>query len=57
MPVAFKRACAMGLEGMVSKRSDSRYISDRTKSWLKTKNRSARRHAVSRSGMRNPRFA
>ncbi|MCB1486484.1 MAG: DNA ligase D [Bauldia sp.] len=29
--------CAMGLEGIVSKRADSRYRSDRGKSWLKSK--------------------
>jgi bifunctional non-homologous end joining protein LigD len=28
-------ACAMGLEGVVSKRRDSRYTSDRTDAWLK----------------------
>jgi DNA ligase D-like protein (predicted ligase) len=30
-------ACAMGLEGIVSKRLDSKYRSGRQKSWLKTK--------------------
>jgi ATP-dependent DNA ligase len=39
--VAFKRACAMGLEGIVSKRRDSQYVSGRTKSWVKTKSASA----------------
>src|SRR5262249_22983006 len=38
---AFERACAMGLEGIVSKRRDSRYVSGRAKSWLKTKNKNA----------------
>jgi len=30
-------ACAMGLEGIVSKRADAPYRSERTKSWLKAK--------------------
>jgi bifunctional non-homologous end joining protein LigD len=37
-PAAFALACRMGLEGIVSKRRDSRYISGRSKSWLKIKN-------------------
>jgi len=31
----FDTACGMGLEGVVSKLADSRYVSDRTDSWLK----------------------
>ena len=34
-------ACAMGLEGIVSKRLGSRYVSGRTKDWLKLKNPNA----------------
>jgi bifunctional non-homologous end joining protein LigD len=34
----FRRACAMGLEGIVSKRVDSRYTSGRTMNWLKARN-------------------
>jgi bifunctional non-homologous end joining protein LigD len=34
----FKRACAMGLEGIVSKRALSPYKSGPSKFWLKTKN-------------------
>ena len=34
----FRRACAMGLEGIVSKRKDSRYRSGRSSDWLKMKN-------------------
>jgi len=34
----FQHACAMGLEGIVSKRKDSPYRSGRTKDWLKMKN-------------------
>jgi bifunctional non-homologous end joining protein LigD len=35
----FRHACGLGLEGIVSKRVGSRYVSDRTRAWLKTKNR------------------
>jgi len=38
---AFRSACAMGLEGIVSKRRDSVYRSGPTRSWLKTKNPNA----------------
>src|SRR4051812_21947360 len=34
----FRHACGLGLEGIVSKRVGSRYVSGRTKAWLKTKN-------------------
>jgi hypothetical protein len=34
----FRHACRMGLEGIVSKRLDSRYRSGRSKDWLKFKN-------------------
>jgi bifunctional non-homologous end joining protein LigD len=34
----FKHACAMGLEGIVSKRIGSRYVSGRTRACLKIKN-------------------
>jgi bifunctional non-homologous end joining protein LigD len=34
----FRHACSMGLEGIVSKRIASRYVSGRTRAWLKTKN-------------------
>jgi bifunctional non-homologous end joining protein LigD len=33
----YESACALGVEGMVSKRSDSRYTSIRTTDWLKIK--------------------
>ncbi len=36
--VVFEHACAMGLEGIVSKRRGSRYQSGRSRHWLKTKN-------------------
>ena len=34
----FRHACWMDLEGIVSKRIGSRYVSSRTRAWLKTKN-------------------
>jgi ATP-dependent DNA ligase len=34
-----RHACWMDLEDIVSKRVGSRYVSDRTRAWLKTKNR------------------
>jgi bifunctional non-homologous end joining protein LigD len=34
----FRHACGMDLEGIVSKRIGSRYVSGRTRGWLKTKN-------------------
>ena len=34
----FEQVCAVGLEGIVSKRKDSRYISGRSPYWLKMKN-------------------
>ena len=37
-PTVFERACSFGLEGIVSKRKDSRYISGRSPYWLKMKN-------------------
>ncbi len=36
----FRTACPMGLEGLVSKRRDSRYRSGRQKYWVEVKNRS-----------------
>jgi ATP-dependent DNA ligase len=36
--IVFRRACAMGLEGIVSKRKDSTYRSGRSPDWLKSKN-------------------
>ena len=35
--VFFREACAAGLEGIVSKRANSPYVSGRTKDWLKIK--------------------
>jgi bifunctional non-homologous end joining protein LigD len=40
--IVFRHACAMGLEGIVSKRLGSRYVSGRTRDWLKMKNPDAR---------------
>jgi bifunctional non-homologous end joining protein LigD len=36
--VVFKKACELGLEGIVSKLAGSRYNSGRTRTWLKCKN-------------------
>jgi ATP-dependent DNA ligase len=38
-PDLFRHACPMGLEGLVSKRSDRPYRGGRSKDWLKIKNR------------------
>jgi bifunctional non-homologous end joining protein LigD len=37
-PIVFKYACALGCEGIVSKRRGSRYVAGRTDHWLKVKN-------------------
>jgi bifunctional non-homologous end joining protein LigD len=38
----FNHACKLGLEGIVSKRKESRYRSGRSPDWLKSKNPNAR---------------
>ena len=46
-PALFEKACSLGLEGIVSKRKDSRYMSGRSPYWLKMNNPAsdaARRH-------------
>ena len=40
-PLVFAHACKMGLEGIVSKRRDSRYRSGRSPDWIKSKNPNA----------------
>jgi len=37
-PLVFAHACKMGLEGIVSKRKNSRYRSGRSPDWIKSKN-------------------
>ena len=37
-PTVFDHVCRMGLEGIVSKRTDAPYRSGLSKTWLKTKN-------------------
>ena len=37
-PTVFGHVCDMGLEGIVSKRTDSRYRSGPSKVWVKSKN-------------------
>jgi hypothetical protein len=38
VPIVFEHACRLGLEGIVSKRWDSGYRSDRSPHWFKSKN-------------------
>lgn len=45
-PDLFRAACTMGLEGIVSKRSDRPYRGGRSKDWIKVKNR--QHHAFER---------
>jgi bifunctional non-homologous end joining protein LigD len=40
-PTVFEQACKLGLEGIVSKRKDSRYRSGRSPHWIKSKNPNA----------------
>jgi bifunctional non-homologous end joining protein LigD len=40
-PTVFHHACKLGLEGIVSKRKDSRYTSGRSPHWIKSKNPNA----------------
>jgi bifunctional non-homologous end joining protein LigD len=40
-PLVFHHACKLGLEGIVSKREDSRYRSGRSPHWIKSKNPNA----------------
>ena len=40
-PLIFRHACNLGLEGIVSKRKDSRYRSGRSPDWIKVKNPNA----------------
>jgi bifunctional non-homologous end joining protein LigD len=37
-PTVFQHACKLGLEGIVSKHKDSRYVSGRSLHWIKSKN-------------------
>ncbi len=37
-PTVFRHVCNMGLEGIVSKRTDARYRSGPSRAWVKTKN-------------------
>jgi bifunctional non-homologous end joining protein LigD len=45
-PDLFRKACEFGLDGLVSKRKDRLYRGDRSKDWIKVKNRS--HHAFNR---------
>jgi bifunctional non-homologous end joining protein LigD len=56
--VVFERACALGCEGIVSKRLGSHYRSGRSRDWIKSKNPAApafRREATEDWGHRRPR--
>jgi ATP-dependent DNA ligase len=46
----FRHACALGLEGIVSKRATSRYKSGRCDAWRKIKNTAYERRAPGASG-------
>jgi len=48
----FREACARGLEGILCKRADSRYRSERTRDWVKVK--CLRRHEVVIGGFTDP---
>jgi bifunctional non-homologous end joining protein LigD len=39
--IVFRHACALGFEGIVSKRLGSRYVSGCSRDWLKMKNPNA----------------
>jgi ATP-dependent DNA ligase len=39
--VVFEKACAMGCEGIVSKRKGSAYVSGRSRYWVKVKDPNA----------------
>ena len=51
-PAFFREACGHGLEGIISKRSDSLYRSERTRDWLKVK--CVRRQEVVVGGYTDP---
>lgn len=51
-PDLLSRFCAMGLEGIVSKRADSRYVSGRSDIWRKSK--CTKRHPFVIGGWRRP---
>jgi bifunctional non-homologous end joining protein LigD len=59
-PLVFHHACKLGLEGIVSKRKDSRYRSGRSPHWIKSKNPlspAVRREAEEDWSQRRPRRA
>jgi bifunctional non-homologous end joining protein LigD len=45
-PAFFTHACKLGLEGIVSKKCDSAYVSGRTRSWLKIKGSSRQEFVI-----------
>jgi ATP-dependent DNA ligase len=54
-PEIFRHACALGLEGIVSKRRDARYRSGRSLTWLKVKNPAYGRPSKADHGVVAPR--
>jgi bifunctional non-homologous end joining protein LigD len=52
----FKHACELGLEGIVSKRSASRYRSDRTNDWIKSTCRQRETLSIVGYALKNSRF-
>jgi bifunctional non-homologous end joining protein LigD len=55
-PTIWRRACDLGLEGIVSKRADARYYSGRTPVWIKTTCRHRDTFAVVGWAQKNGRF-
>jgi bifunctional non-homologous end joining protein LigD len=55
-PAVWRRACAIALEGIVSKRADSRYRSGRTEAWIKATCRHRDTFAVVGWAEKNNRF-
>jgi bifunctional non-homologous end joining protein LigD len=51
-PIFFENACSLGVEGIVSKRKDARYMSGRSPYWLKMENPAS--EVMRREGGRRP---
>jgi bifunctional non-homologous end joining protein LigD len=54
-PIVYQHACALGCEGTVSKRLDSRYVSGATSNWIKVANPAAPAAVRARAEDRNGR--
>ncbi len=55
-PTAWKQACDLDLEGVVSKRADARYVSNRSPYWIKAPCRHRDTFAVAGLASKNGRF-